>query len=982
MVAPQPGTPEAPVLPAVVAMPDPPAAQPVTTDTAPAVTLAGGDGGAPADETGDPFAAFNETPVGETPAGETPAGEPPAGEQPPVEDFREFKEQSAADNGLSTGDKVTAVGQGLVKGLVEGTPTAMGTVHGARTGASFGAFGYVLGPIVGTITTALGIIGGGFTGWWLGSFIGKEAVELLSDVDVNGVPLTRGSLKDYPVEQRPYAVAGSVFGESMTFAGGFYSLARTGYRTEGRHMVGRLVNGMFDKAKSKPGTFLSVEAALAGSAGGAGALSEDALPGNVPARTAAEIAGGMVNIPRLITLAAGKAVTIYRGVAKMFSQAGRETSAANIIADILRDHGENPEVVAKLLDEGGLSGAGDLSSASATGSKALSALERRMTQVDTVFGQNVGAQYKTNLDNLKIMIHALRQEAGNPDALKAAAAIEQIRFKLVIDTRVQRAMDELEATVSKITTDTPTNRAELGIKAKELLSQALADVNGVGKEMWAAVPTNIVSDGIIVTKALRQIQIDDLQPWEKLPKDAADMLSWLSDPKNTEDLTTGILKKLRTSMRELGQKARAADDYNDARIYSKIENAVLAQLDESMGDNPAYKNAREFSAMIADKFKKTFVGDALAKSRDGSYQIMPEVLLNRAFPGGEAGAVRFKELEEATRAADGLSPLDADELVEMTGPMLAAQERYLRLVLAEAIDPSTGNINAKRLAGLLNKNETLVNRFPDVRKDVEAALKSDEALSALVAKQNGQTKIVMDKAAFGKLANFEDPVQGVRAVVNGSNPQKHLARMAKMASKTPEAAGGMVSAVIENAMNRATGADGSFSFSRFGQFLFGGLEIDGKSAIEVMREAGIIDESSVAALQKILSQADKVLTAKNAAIPTNLGSVEEADALIDGITRIIGAGTATRLAGAFGSSANALIVGHSGSRISRNMMDKVPNAKVRTILLDAVQNPEYMAMLVRKGKTTKEKARNLRQLHAYMWQAGYFANEDSMEEVE
>ena len=965
MVGPQPGTPEAPVLPAVVAMPDPPAAQPVTTDTAPAVTPAGGDGG-------DPFAVFDETPAGETP--------PPDGV---AEDFSEFEEQSTADNGLSTGDKVTAVGQSLAGAIVEGTPTATGIVRGAKTGASIGARGYVFGPVTGTITTVLGAIGGGVTGWYLGSFIGKEAKEILSKVDVNGVPLTRESLEEYSDEERPYAVAGSVFGESMTFAGGFYSLARTGYRTEGRHMVGRLVNGMFDKAKSKPGTFLSVEAALAGSSSVAAGMSESALPGNVPARTTAEIAGGMTNIPRLTTLAAGKAVTIYRGAAKTLSQAGRETAAANIIADILRDHGENPEVVAKLLDDAGLSGAGDLSSASATGSKALSALERRMAQIDSAFGQNVGAQYKTNLDNLKIMIHALRQEAGNPDALKAAAAIEQIRFKLVIDTRVQRAMDELEATVSKITNDTPANRAEVGIKAKELLSQALADINEVGNEMWSAVPPNIVSDGIIVTQALRKIQIDDLQPWEKLPKDAADMLSWLSNPKNTEALTTGMLKKLRTSMRELGQKARAADDYNDARIYSKIENAVLAQLDESMGDNPAYKNAREFSAMKADKFNKTFAGDALAKSGDGSDQIMPEVLLNRAFAGGEAGAVRFKELEEATRFADELFPLDADELVEMTGPMLAAQERYLRLVLAEAIDPSTGNINAKRLAGLLNKNETLVNRFPDVRKDVEAALKSDEALSALVAKQNGQTKIVMDKAAFGKLAKFEDPVQGVRAVVNGSNPQQHLARMAKMASKTPEAAGGMVSAVIENAMNRATsGADGNFSFPRFRQSLFGELEIDGKSAIEVMREAGIIDESSVAALQKILSQADKVLTAKNAAIPTNLASIEEADALTDAATRIIGAGAANRVARAIGSSANSLIIGAGGSRLSRNMMDKVPNAKVRTILLDAVQNPEFMAMLVKKGKTTKEKARNLRQLHAYMWQTGYFANEDSMEEVE
>src|SRR3972149_243987 len=133
-----------------------------------------------------------------------------------------------------------------------------------------------------------------------------------------------------------------------------------------------------------------------------------------------------------------------------------------------------------------------------------------------------------------------------------------------------------------------------------------------------------------------------------------------------------------------------------------------------------------------------------------------------------------------------------------------------------------------------------------------------------------------------------------------------------------------------------------------------------------MQREGIIDSQHVLNLQKIFREAK---TIENAV--TRGGNLEEImrnpDAMFDLVLSVAGA----KLGSAIGkigpiTGQHGLIAAGRGASYARQVFGKVPKARVRDILIEASNDPEFAAMLLEKPRSPREAFRISRQINAYL----------------
>ena len=201
--------------------------------------------------------------------------------------------------------------------------------------------------------------------------------------------------------------------------------------------------------------------------------------------------------------------------------------------------------------------------------------------------------------------------------------------------------------------------------------------------------------------------------------------------------------------------------------------------------------------------------------------------------------------------------------------------------------------------------------------------------------------------------------------------------MAKFGARTPEAKQGLASSAITYAMNSSFKKDGSIDFAAFQKALDGAIGDSGESVLSILKKQNIIDDSVVKTIDDVLNAAQalsKSQTGSAAVVP----SLEDANMLVDLIARVGGSSLArgaARVVGLSGSGAS-LIQAQVGSQAGRKLLDRIPAAKVMSVLADAMVDPKLMKMLLEKPESTKANIKLLKQLHGYLYAAGYLALSD------
>lgn len=809
--------------------------------------------------------------------------------------------------------------------------------------------------------------------WLRKAMRGFDAVPGMSNV-------TYDKLEDLNPSDRKWAVGGEVLGGSMVPAAVPLALARTGASAPA------FLRPAVEMARQAPGRFAATEAGMALGAAQGGTIAELVAPGSDTARFVGETVGGFVNptqVARGVANAGGSAVN---AVTTNFSRAGRERAAAEVLRNTLERTGETPDAVIQALrasDPFNL----NLTAGQRTGSTGLLAVERRLADMDP--------QFAARMEERPIKAREELQRQGE----KVVATGQPVDFVSAMRNRLgqtqtnissRRRDAEIEALRGReaIGDVTPPEMAAASVEARGVLDAAKRTARSKESELWSQVPRNAVIEPKGVLAAREQIR-ERLLPNENMPQPVETFTGSLARQSGEQQVgsfdqqgnllsaggglglpvtsqqikpeaTTGQLLRLRNRALSRARQATAQGDFDLANQMNLIAEGALDDLG-GLSDE-----ARTFSRNLNDQFRRGFAGDVLARDATGASRIEPEQTLSRAFgTGGTLGDVRMRQLGEAAQfGGEGAA-------------MLSQQDRFLRGAVQSVVDQTTGRVNPDRLAAWQRQNASILERFPQLKADLgtaETAQRTFDRVQAMTDKASRNA----GKTLIARMAGFENPTSEIGKIVSGPNRVGQYASLARSAQKAgPEAVAGLRSSTLESVFKNSTNQAGEFDFARLAQQLtYRGPSGRDPSLLEMMRTNGVLDEAADQRLRAIVNRATSLENALRTPAGTNQ-LVDDPDALTDFLTRTIGANIGAKAGGGSGAT---LVAASAGSKLMRKWFQKLPANKVQEVLVEAAENPRFMAMLLEKPKSAQQARELTRQMNAFLYGAGITAVSDEANE--
>jgi hypothetical protein len=317
-----------------------------------------------------------------------------------------------------------------------------------------------------------------------------------------------------------------------------------------------------------------------------------------------------------------------------------------------------------------------------------------------------------------------------------------------------------------------------------------------------------------------------------------------------------------------------------------------------------------------------------------------------------------------------------DELKQVIG----AQERILRIAADAATDPITGKVSQKKLETIL-KNEPAFDYFPEVKRDLMNAAKSQERLDSLTKQLQGASKEAEQKAVWAKLSKYENPVDAIRDAVSpgAKAPIDELTKMATTAIRGGnDAKEGLKASVMDHVIRAADSGDG-FSFSKAGKAMLDPIRPGQPSLGDILLQKGIMSKGEIDNFRNLISQAARIEgTLKQKGV---FDPVDHAGVISEFVSRYIGAKVATTFSKATGGSTiPSLQIASGGAKLAKIFGISVPEKQLGSVFKRAALDPEFMAMLLEKPVTQKEKFALGRRLHSYLAQSALTAGPEVIDE--
>lgn len=786
------------------------------------------------------------------------------------------------------------------------------------------------------------------------------------------------SVQDLRPEDRPFAIGGEAIGGAAPFATlpflarGAAALTQAGRAAQTARgtapasqmgPVAEIVDPIVRQAKRAPGITGLTETTSAVGAGMGGGAAQLVDPGNPYLRAAAEVVGGTLSPAALALRTGTSALEGVKDAGRRLTGPGREQKAAEIVQGIIRDLGDDPAQVARDITAS-IPAPGDVDSvlvglpgkSATTGTlsnnRVLLAVERKLARDNPQFADRAAQGMEASLQSLRKRAEDL-YTADNPEDLRLAAQTRDRYFSQLLDTRVRNAQQKVSELQAQVASGSIADSVDISKRAHSILADALKDARKIEKSHWDKVEKDLpVTANNLFSR--RNELYERLLPNETLPAPVDNFIRGLEV--QNEPITSGDLLRLRSRALSRSRDLRAQGEYGDAHFLDEIAEATLDDLNLVPGASA--ETARDFSRNLHDKFTRTFGGEALRTAGTGARRIPPELMLDRGFmSGGAKGELRFRELNEAA----GFGGRGEEMSSEISN--------YLAQAARQTMDGDT--VNPAKLQRFLQTNDEILQQYPDLKSQLETVDSAQVAFRNAEKSRTMGTKAIKQKAAFSLLAGDEAPSAVIRRIFSGATPTKNYRDMANLAKRSgPEATAGLRTATLESAMTAAQSPKGDLSFNTLRRLMTSPIKgaKNLPSRLEIMKKNGVMTEKQADQFEELLERAVKIEDSlQDAATIDNL--IPELGALTDFVVRVSGAKLASKgLAGGVGGE--SLIVAAAGSKAMRKMFDKVPNAKISDVLIEAAENPRFMVNLL-KRPTSVRQARDLeRQINAYLINAG------------
>lgn len=459
---------------------------------------------------------------------------------------------------------------------------------------------------------------------------------------------------------------------------------------------------MGETIKKYPKSTLAVEG-LAGVGSGFGAgYAASRYPGDEGRQFIGEVAGGVLTPGRTLVSGSIVARSWLGNLISTVSKDSREGRAASRLKDVLEAGGEDPEKIARALLKREPIGS-KLSPAEKTGSPTLTALQAKFARENAQYRGQMQKNATETLQAYERLLKNLSDVAtGNPKALREVAEMRNAHFNDMLGKRNDLAHAEAARRISKITSDTPQMRVEIGTIVKRQVDDALVDIRQHESTLWdrAYKDSATITTAPDGTKLAQMKKVVPLQTGEtfldivtsmtearykrRMPEEIKDMMRsmgiddsviarYREGKQSVEFIETGVVPqrfltktapdgsstpvfgetdaqdmiRTRGDLLAFARTAAADGQLDNANFYGRMSESILDDLQQL--NTSAYDEARGFSKAVADYYRRTYAGDiALGKTRTGAERVPAELLVNRAFgSNADLTAKRMQDIQGA-----------------------------------------------------------------------------------------------------------------------------------------------------------------------------------------------------------------------------------------------------------------------------------------------------------------------------------------------
>jgi hypothetical protein len=723
------------------------------------------------------------------------------------------------------------------------------------------------------------------------------------------------ALRANPATQPPETVAeymGATVGEAMGMTVPLFKLAQR--LSQGTGVAANISRGITQEFIQRPRTAFAAEGAAAIGAGAARATAEQSELGDAASMGLEVLAATTASLGVSAISATARA-----GAARItqFTRAGAFDAASERVQSLVSD----PIAAARAIED--LDGTKLMPSAR-TGEPGLMTLERAVLEQDphvlSLFRESTSS-------DTEHLVNSINRSGKVADARSFLHAKRQ-RLVAALDARVEQA--GRKATKLMLELDGNTTPEELSAVLRQQMESALADAKAQEHLLWGAVPESTVVP-------IGQLKATVANLKKTLP------LAQIDDMPSVVDSVMGVIGKgasstlrevdgLYKNLGEVGRQARAAGQFNKARIADDIRDAIMSDLDGA-GTGEVKQNlqtARAFSLEMHKKFRQGAVGKILGYDRKGGLKLAEEMVMESAVRSGTRGGVAVKELA-------AVDPKALDEV-----------QSFLKFKFSEAA-VRNGEIVPERVDTFMRQYRSILENFPHLKQQILTA-KDARDVARRVSKATDSLTSRLQRPEVSVTARFLNAPVGkeVAAVFKSSDPEQAMQLLANAVAKdkSGKALEGLKTGVMEEIVDRFSSSMTDYR----GRNIIRGQEMHKFTTDEQNLKilSKVFSPKEIKDLQRTTLQLSlyerqlKTPMAQQTIIDDSPGR------LLDVLGSIIGAKAAAKFVKTMGSSAAgpSLQASQIGSRETRGFLRRLTGDKAKQMLVDAMYDPEKMRALL------------------------------------
>lgn len=583
-----------------------------------------------------------------------------------------------------------------------------------------------------------------------------------------------------------------------------------------------------------------------------------------------------------------------------------------------------------------------LSPAQQTGDRGMLAIEQLAASQNPLIREQLDRQFAGSMGAAREAAEGIGGEVGDAQRFIGERRAQYTsEMRQVADQALRNAEARLEGIQGQRTP------GDNSLIVMEEIARARQAAQAREADLWAQVPVvaqvgtdnaRSAAEGIVAETARAQAG-DIPQVVRQLLLDPEGGLGEATTVRELHGLYSALREEARNSM------AGTQVNRNRARIANAVADAILEDLgaiDATTTVGRAINDARSFSRALHETFDQGAYARLSRRTVEGDTATDPELALDRTVGrGGEVAQVGARQLEGA---GAGLTPAGGPE---RPNPAVGgAITDYIRgQFSSRAFDPE-GAFTRRGAAEFLRRNEVLLQRYPELRQEIDAAVaQRDNAagLSERIAARIGALEDARRSATAGFLNATEETA--IRSIIEADNPIRAAQTLVNAARRdeTGAALEGLKAAFSDEIIRRATRTQDGVQF------------LDADAMLQRMQDprfraamTRVLSPPEIRRLEEI-TRAVQRLNMSQTRQPSIGESLSGAEAprFIQFAVRIAGAQAAARSPVASGGGAGVgLQAAQMGSGAARQLADNLTADRASRLLADAVTDPRLFQALL------------------------------------